>query len=142
MDELLDGVFALAGRNVAVEVLAGDDLGRQLAPVGGDFDVVLLEDGLAGVAGNLGGAGFPLKLVEGVSARGGKTLFNLQAAMMFGRTRNGCPLRLGGFERVLRAECLGHFSASMRKTSYTTDSKGGQNNTIYSVTPAKLVSAS
>jgi hypothetical protein len=137
VDELFDGVFSLACRNVTVEVLAGDDLGCQLAPAYGDFKVILLEDDLAGVAGNLCGAGFPLKLVEGVGARCGKTLFNLQAAMMLGRTRNGCPLCLGGFEWVLRAECLGHFNASMRKTSYTTDSKGGQNNTIYSVMPVK-----
>ena len=46
-DEGADAGLALGGAVEAVEVLGGDDVGRGHGPVGGDLDVLLLEDGLA-----------------------------------------------------------------------------------------------
>ena len=52
----------------AVEVLAGDDVGRGHGPVGGDFDVLLLEDGAALVVLDDGVAELPDDLVVGGDA--------------------------------------------------------------------------
>ena len=58
--------------DVAVEVLRDRDLGRQFAPLGRHFDVLLFEDGLAAVIGDGGGAVVPFHLVEGGDPRGGE----------------------------------------------------------------------
>ncbi len=64
-DELADAGFALRGADLAVEIFAGDDVGRGHGPVDGDFDVLLLEDGLAGGVADEGGAALPLDFVIG-----------------------------------------------------------------------------
>ena len=46
VDELLDGVLALGGVNLAIKVLADDDVRRQLGPGGGDLAGRLLEEDL------------------------------------------------------------------------------------------------
>ena len=46
VDELLDGVLALWRVDLAVEILADDDVGRQLRPGGGDLAGRLLEEDL------------------------------------------------------------------------------------------------
>jgi hypothetical protein len=65
--KLLDRVFTLAGLQVAVEVFACYYLRGKLTPGGGYFDIVLLEDSLAGIAGDFGGALFPDELINGMS---------------------------------------------------------------------------
>lgn len=66
VDELFDGGFALAGVLLAVKILRDDDLGGELRPGLGHFDVFLFEDDFAGVIGDLGGATVPFDLVEGL----------------------------------------------------------------------------
>ena len=68
VDELADAVLALWRADVAAEVLADHDVGGQLAPEGGHLDVVLLEDGLAGLVGDAGAPRLPGHLVVGVDA--------------------------------------------------------------------------
>ena len=80
VDELADAVLALRRADVAAEVLADDDVGGQLAPEGGDLDVVLLEDGLAGLVGDARVAALPGDLVVGVDARRGPAALEGQAA--------------------------------------------------------------
>ena len=65
MDQFGDAAFALGRAQLAVEIFAGDDVGGGLRPVGGDFDVALLEDDRAFIVADGGGAGFPLHLVVG-----------------------------------------------------------------------------
>ena len=60
VDQLPDAVLALGRADFAVEVLADDDVGGQLAPDRRDFAVVLLEDHLAVLALDLRAADFPL----------------------------------------------------------------------------------
>ena len=55
VDELADAGLALRGAEVAAEVLADHDVGRELAPEVGDLDVLLLEDRLARFVGDPGG---------------------------------------------------------------------------------------
>ena len=64
-----DAAFALGRAQLAVEVLAGDDVGGRLGPVGRDFDVALLEDHRALVVADGGGARLPLHFVIGRLAR-------------------------------------------------------------------------
>jgi hypothetical protein len=71
-DEVADALFAGGGADLAVEVLAGDDVGRGDGPVGGDFDGLLLEDELALPVLDDGVAELPGDLVEGVDAGGGE----------------------------------------------------------------------
>jgi hypothetical protein len=59
MDELADGSFALGGVEFAVKIFGDDDFRGQDGPGLGDFDISLLEDDLAGVIGDFGGAFFP-----------------------------------------------------------------------------------
>ena len=68
-DEGADAGLALGGADLAVEVLAGDDVGRGHGPVGGDFDVLLLEDELALPVLDDGVAELPGDLVEGARRR-------------------------------------------------------------------------
>ena len=63
-----DSGFALGRADGAVEVFAGHDVGRGHRPVFGDFDVFLLEDGVALRVGDLSGAAFPFDLVVGRDA--------------------------------------------------------------------------
>src|SRR6185369_10392529 len=56
------GVVAVG--DVAVEVFGDGDLGGESAPGLGHLDVLLLEDRLAGVVGDLSGALVPLDLVK------------------------------------------------------------------------------
>ena len=66
VDELADGGFALAGVLFAVKIFRDDDLGGELRPRLGYLDVFLLEDHLAGIIGDFGGATVPFELVEGL----------------------------------------------------------------------------
>ena len=73
VDELAEAVLALpvlrravAAGEVAVEVLRGDDVRRELAPRRRKLDVLLLEDDLARVALDGGVARAPLDAVERV----------------------------------------------------------------------------
>src|SRR5208283_6207101 len=67
-DQLTDAGFALAGIHAAVEIFAGDDIGRGHRPVFGNFHIFLLEDGVALGVGNGGGAEFPFDVVVGRDA--------------------------------------------------------------------------
>jgi hypothetical protein len=63
LHQLRHAGFALGRPQLAVEILAGDDVGGGLRPVHGHFHVALLEDDRAFVVADGGGAGFPLDLV-------------------------------------------------------------------------------
>ena len=96
VDELLEAVLALAvgGRavallDVAVEVLARDDVDRQRAPAFGELDVGLLEDGLARVVLDRGRAALPGDRVEGVLSFDGKDATDREAAGGIGGHRRG-----------------------------------------------------
>ena len=65
MDELLDRFFTLRLGRISVEVLRANHFGGQNGPVLGNFDPLLLEDGLAGIIGDFGSAAVPFDLVEG-----------------------------------------------------------------------------
>jgi len=78
MNELLDGVFPPAGVDIAVKVLADNDLGGQLAPGQRYFDIILFKNGFAGLVGNFGLAGFPFDFFEGMLAGCGKKGFYLK----------------------------------------------------------------
>ncbi len=62
-DELADAGFAVGRSDLAMEVLASDDVGRGHRPVDGRLDVFLLEDAFAVGVGNGGGAVLPLEFV-------------------------------------------------------------------------------
>ena len=78
-DEVADTLFALGGADLAVEVLAGDDVGRGDGPVGGDFDGLLLEDELAFEVLDDGVAELPGEFVEGVDAGLGEVAREVEA---------------------------------------------------------------
>jgi hypothetical protein len=63
VDQLGDAALAFGRTQLAVEVLAGHDVGSRLRPVGGDFHVTLLKKHLALVVADRGRAQFPLDLV-------------------------------------------------------------------------------
>src|SRR6202030_1746526 len=69
VDDLADAGLALGAAGGAAEVLLGDDVDGQLRPGAGDLDVLLLEDDLALLAGDRGGAPLPLHEVNGMAAR-------------------------------------------------------------------------
>ena len=79
VDQLADGGLALGRAEVAAEVLGHDDVGRELAPEVGDLDVLLLEDGLAGLVGDAGGPVLPGDLVVGMDVRAGAAALEGQA---------------------------------------------------------------
>src|SRR5436190_1114952 len=64
--ELPHAVFALGRADFAVEILAADDVGRQLAPERWHLAVRLLEDQFAVLALDLGAANFPIDRSEQV----------------------------------------------------------------------------
>ena len=59
-----------------MKILRGHDVGGRLRPVLGDLDVALLEDGLALLVLDAGGAQLPINLVKGMSPGLGKKTFN------------------------------------------------------------------
>ena len=79
VDELADAGLALRRPDVPAEVLADDDVGRELAPRLRDLDVLLLEDGLARFRGDGRGPDLPLDLVVGMDARRGEAARPAQA---------------------------------------------------------------
>jgi hypothetical protein len=64
VDELLDGVLPLGRVDLAIEILADHHVGGQLAPGGRDFTGRLLEEHLAVLPLDCGGAEFPFGRVE------------------------------------------------------------------------------
>src|SRR5450756_1718962 len=66
VDKLAHGSFALGGILFAVKIFRYDNFGRQYGPRFRHFDIFLLEDDLAGIVGDFGGAPVPFDLVEGL----------------------------------------------------------------------------
>ena len=97
MDELAHGGLAAvlvrvgAVGDVAVEIFRDRDLRRQHAPALRHLDVLLLEDRLAGIVGDLRRALLPLDLVVGMDAGLGEGGLESQAALL--------ELRLGRLPR-------------------------------------------
>ena len=77
-DQLLDGALALRRAHLAAEVLRDDDVGGLLRPELRNLDVALLEDDLALLVADDGGADFPLHFVERVHARQGEVARELE----------------------------------------------------------------
>ena len=71
-DEGADAGLAFVGSVETMQILAGDDVGRGDGPVGGDFDVALLEDELALPVLDDGVAALPGDLVVGRDPGGGE----------------------------------------------------------------------
>ena len=69
IDQLADAGLAARRTDVAAEVLADDDVGGELAPERRDLDVLLLEDGLAGLIADVGGPDLPRDLVIRMDTR-------------------------------------------------------------------------
>ena len=78
-DEVADALFALRRADLAVQVLAGDDVGRGDRPVAGDLDVLLLEDEVALEVLDDGVAELPLELVIRIDAGAGEVAGELEA---------------------------------------------------------------
>jgi len=68
MDQLRNAVLALGRPELAMEVLAGHDVGGGLRPVGGDLDIALLENYRALFVSNRSGAQIPLNFIVGSPA--------------------------------------------------------------------------
>src|SRR5690349_2775551 len=79
VDELLDAVLAAGRPEVAAEVLAHDDIGRELAPERGDLDVLLLEDRLARLVADRCRPRLPGDLVIGMDAGPGPAALEAEA---------------------------------------------------------------
>ncbi len=88
MDELAHGGLAAmllrvgALGDVAVEILRDGDLGGEDAPAFRYFHILLLEDGLAGIIGNFGGALLPFDFVVGVDAGLGENRLKGEAVIL------------------------------------------------------------
>src|SRR5271170_3201139 len=82
-DESADTALALRSAQLAVKILAGDNVGRGHRPVDRHLDVFLLEDGFAGRVGDRGGAALPLDFVVWRDAGPGKDAVEAEAF--------GCP---------------------------------------------------
>ena len=80
-DQLAHARFALRSAAVAVEVFAGDDIGGGLRPIFGDLHVMLLEDNLALLVGDGGGALLPLHLIVGGNALAREQPMELQTCL-------------------------------------------------------------
>ena len=80
VDQLPDAVLPLRRADVAAEVLADHDVRGELAPEDRDLDVLLLEDGLAGLRGDAGRAVLPGDLVVGMDAGAGPPALEREAA--------------------------------------------------------------
>ena len=99
-DEGADAGLTLVGAVEAVEVLGGDDVGRGHGPVGGDLDVLLLEDDLALEVLDDGVAELPDDLVVGGDAGFGEVAIKVEARGAGGEGRRrsevgGVVLALG-----------------------------------------------
>ena len=70
MDELANAVFTFWGAVLAIEILADDDVGRELRPEGGYFTVLLFEEDLAIFVFDRSGAEFPIDGVKGIGSAG------------------------------------------------------------------------
>ena len=93
--------------DVAAEVLADHDVGGELAPEAGNLDVRLLEDGLARLVLDLGGAQLPGDLVVGVDAGRGPAALEGQAAGTGPVKRPSSSMGpTTGFRAVFRASTL------------------------------------
>src|SRR5580658_10095513 len=64
-DELANSGLALGSTDFAVQIFAGNDVGRGHGPVFWNFDVFLFEDYVAFGVGNLGESEIPLEFVVG-----------------------------------------------------------------------------
>jgi hypothetical protein len=97
-DEGADAGLALGRADLAVEVLRGDDVGGGHRPVGGDLDVLLLEDGAALVVLDDGVAQLPGDLVEGRDAGAGEVAREGEAGRgEMGTSGDGCAGGGSGF---------------------------------------------
>jgi hypothetical protein len=114
MDKLLYRMFSLSGLNIAVKVFARHDLCCELAPGGRHFDMVLLKDCLAGLAGDFSRAYFPRELLKWVHAGRGEVILYLQAPA-FRRLRSWLRLHSMTLKRILGVELIGHLLASLRR---------------------------
>ena len=93
-DEGADAGLPLAGAVEAVEIFRGDDVGRGHGPVGGNLDVLLLEDDLALEVLDDGVAKLPDDLVVGGDAGAGEVALEGEARGAGGVGRGG--LEAGG----------------------------------------------
>ena len=93
-DERTDTGLTLGGAVEAVEILGRDDVGGGHGPVGGDFDVLLLEDGFALVVLDDGVAKLPDGFVERGDTSAGEVTREGEAGG--GGVREGCLRELGG----------------------------------------------
>ena len=90
-----------------MEVLRGDDVGRSHGPVGGDFDVLLLEDDLALEVLDDGVAELPDDLVVGGDAELGEVAIEGEAGGAGSKGRRGLEVAglgtgLGLAENLIR----------------------------------------
>ena len=69
VNQLTDAGFALRRTHTAMKILADDDIGGSLRPIGGDFDIALLEKHRAFVVPNGSGPLLPGDLIVGGSTR-------------------------------------------------------------------------
>ena len=89
-DELAHAGLALGRVERAVQVFAGDDVGRRHRPVLGDLDVFLLEDDAAVRVGDLRQTQLPLQLVVGRDARLGEEALEAEPGRaLLGRSARG-----------------------------------------------------
>ena len=89
--------------DVAIEIFRDRYLGRERAPVFRHFDVLLLEDHLAAVVGDLRCAPFPFDLIKGRNGSVAENALKMQAAVFLfldsvfsARNRFGGPLSEAG----------------------------------------------
>ena len=88
-DQRADAALALGRADRAVQIFAGDNVGRGHRPVLGDLDIFLLEDDAALGVGDLREAELPLELVVGRDAGVGEEALEGEArgALLAGRCR-------------------------------------------------------
>jgi hypothetical protein len=72
-------MLSLLSIDVAVEVFACDYFCGQLAPENRHLGIILLKDGLAGVAAYPGGSFLPFDFIEGVGTFGREEMFDFQS---------------------------------------------------------------
>ena len=110
-DERAHTALALGRAQRAVQIFAGDDVGRRHRPVLGDLDVFLLEDDAALRVGDLRGAQLPLQLVVRRDAGGGEEAVESEAGrLLLGRDDGGA--------RGSRGSDFGHGACSLKEYVY------------------------
>ena len=115
-DQGADTALALGRADLAVQIFAGDNVGRRHRPVLGDLDIFLLEDDAALRVGDLRQAQFPLELVVRRDAGSGEVALESQAGRLLRRLGDGGARRggraggdvghvslLGSYEYVMNA---------------------------------------